>query len=115
MNETTYKPARRYPRIHSRHTVMVSRRGPEALEGLTTTEVVGEGGCMFIHEKSLGDGAIVELAITIRERLIETIGRVVYEIPRDDGRYEIGVEFITLGRQDRDALQELFDEPDELD
>ncbi len=115
MSETTFKPTRRFPRIHSRHTVMVSRRGPEALEGLTTTEVVGEGGCMFLHEKALGDGSIIELAITIKDQLIEPIGRVVYEIPREDGRYEIGVEFITLGRRERDALQQLFDEPEEED
>ncbi len=108
-----YAVKRRYPRIRSRHAVLVKRLGPEPLEGFSRTGVVGLGGCMFLADEPLGEGSVLELLIAVRGDVVRATARVVYELPRAPGRREVGVEFLDLPDRDREVLINLFP-PEEL-
>lgn len=99
---------RRYPRIPSENAVLVTRVGPEEIEAFATTKVVGLGGCMFVSDKSLGEQTPLRLIISVGRRTIKTLGRVAYEVPRDDGRVEVGVEFLNLDPADHTVLEDLL-------
>ena len=49
------------------------------------------------------DGTLLELLISLGETAIEAKGQVLYEIPREDGSVEIGVEFLEVPEAYREA------------
>lgn len=101
---------RRFPRLQTENPVHVKRLGPEGLEGFGKTESIGLGGCMFVNHESVGSGAPVELLIKVRpQHVITAKGRIVYEVPKDDRTFEVGVEFLSISEKDREVLQSLFD------
>jgi hypothetical protein len=106
MNEFVSK--RRFPRIPSENAVLVKRLGDEEAEGFARTRVVGLGGCMFVSDEPLGVESFLDLLISVRGRVVQTRGRVVYEIPRGDDEVEVGVEFVQIAPHDRDIIEELF-------
>ena len=50
------------------------------------------------------DGTLLELLISLGETAIEAKGQVLYEIPREDGTFEIGVEFLDVPEANWEAL-----------
>ena len=103
-----HEKRRRFPRIHSENLLLVAKSGPEPVEGLGKTEQLGMGGCKFLHPEPVGVGSILDLTLSIRGKLFNTQGRVVYEAPSGDDFYEICVEFLALSPADREALAQLF-------
>jgi hypothetical protein len=99
---------RRFPRVHSENLVLVKKSGDQPVEGLGKTEQLGLGGCKFLHQEPLGVGSIVELTLSIRGKLINTKGRVAYEVPHEGAFTEVGVEFLQLTDDDRAALVDIF-------
>lgn len=96
---------RRFTRIPSRHAVLVKRLDPgHTAEELAKTEVLGLGGCMFVSEEPLGVGSLLEVLISVGGRVLKTVSRVVYERPHSQGKWEVGVEFIVIPEEDREAL-----------
>jgi c-di-GMP-binding flagellar brake protein YcgR len=102
---------RRFPRIASHHSVMVTKLTDGSEErGLTNT--IALGGCGVITSDSIGMGNTVELLIAIDpQNVIKALGRVVYERPLDDGRYEVGVEFVHMNDDAARHIARLFDPP----
>jgi hypothetical protein len=102
-------PKRHYPRIPSGNAVLVRCLGGiRATEGFAKTEVVGLGGCMFVSDEPLGIGSVLELFISVEGRVLNTIARVVYEIPREPSHVEVGVEFLEISPEDREELGRLL-------
>ncbi len=93
-------PARRFPRVPSKNSVVVRKLGAGAEGGLTTTEVVGLGGCSFVHAEPQEAGETLYLSILIGVELAEARVRVVYSKPREEGGFEIGVEFTEVPQRD---------------
>lgn len=93
-------PARRFPRVPSKNSVVVRKLGSGAEGGLTTTEVVGLGGCSFLHAEPQEAGETLYLSILIGVELAEARVRVVYSKPREEGGFEIGVEFTEVPQRD---------------
>lgn len=104
------KPMRRYPRLPLRQSVLVTVCEGAPVDHLGRTESVGLGGCGFVSQISLGVGSTIELMISARPIAIRTRARVVYEIPRDGGGFEVGVEFEALEPEDRAILEGLVGE-----
>jgi hypothetical protein len=102
-------PERRFPRIPSRHSVVLRKLGANPKGELTTTKVVGLGGCSFIHPKPQGVGATLFLSILVGDELGEARVRVAYEEHRLDGTYEIGVEFQEIAPKDLALLERLVE------
>ena len=98
---------RRFPRVRSEHPALVRLLGGEPLEEFARTRVVGIGGCMFLADEPLGYGSLLEVLISLEGRVVRTDARVVYEIPRQDLRHEVGVEFLRVSNGDRALLASL--------
>ena len=103
-----HEQKRRFPRIPSENTVLVTRVGDRGLDRFARTHTVGLGGCGFVSEEDLGEGATVELMISIRPRAIRARARVAYQVPREGGSFDVGVEFIDLTEEERLVLEALF-------
>ena len=95
---------RRFPRLPLYNPVLVKTFGGASEESLVRIRSVSLGGCKFLHGESLGKGALLDLLISLGETVIEAKGQVVYEIPREDGTVEIGVEFLEVPEADRATL-----------
>ena len=104
-----YHEKRRFPRLPAEHAVLVKKLGPGALEEFAKTQTVGLGGCMFVSDSTLGLGAGVELLISVRGGVVKAQGRVVYEIPKGERSFQIGVEFLRMATGDLKLLQALFE------
>jgi c-di-GMP-binding flagellar brake protein YcgR len=100
---------RRYPRLAAQHAVLVRRAAPEAEESFAPTRSLSFGGCSFLSPEAFGPGAVVDLLISVQDRVVDAAARVVYENPGADGRNEIGVEFLRIEPADREFLRSLFD------
>lgn len=95
---------RRFPRLPLCHPVLIKRLGDASEESLVRIRSVSLGGCKFLHGERLGDGTLLELLFSLDDAAIEAKGRVLYEIAREDGMVEIGVEFLEIPGADREAL-----------
>ena len=100
---------RRFPRIRSDSPVLLKKAGPAEMEQFARTRSLGLGGCQILNEEALGDGTVVELLVSSRGRVFEAFSRIVYEHPRPDSGFEIGVEFISLSPADKKTLETLFE------
>jgi hypothetical protein len=104
-----HPPKRHYPRIPSGNAVLVRcLGGAHIAEGFAKTEVVGLGGCMFVNDEPLGIGSVLEVLISVEGRVLNTIARVVYEIPKDPSHIQVGVEFLEISPEDREELGRLL-------
>jgi hypothetical protein len=100
---------RRFPRIASHHSVLVTKLDDGA-EGFAMTKTIALGGCGFVSSERVGVGSSVELLIAIdRDHVIKALGRVVYERVLEDGYSEVGVEFVHMNDEHAKAIQGLFE------
>jgi c-di-GMP-binding flagellar brake protein YcgR len=102
---------RKYDRIHSENAVHLKRLDTEAGEACGKTAAMSLGGCTVLNRQAVGKGASVELLIAVgtSHKVIKARGRVVYEHPREDHSYEVGVEFQSISPEDFNILQDLFE------
>ena len=56
---------RQFPRVPSRHSVLVRKLGDESIEGFAATKTVGMGGCSFFTDDPPGVGSALDLLISI--------------------------------------------------
>ena len=103
-----YDKQRRFPRVPAECPVLVRKLEGDRATRLTCTKVVGMGGCMFQHDKPFGEGTAISILILVQGRYLEARARVVYEIPRTDQMFDVGVEFLDIPDEDLEALKELF-------
>jgi len=96
---------RRFVRFPAELAVLVHKLGPEESENLAKTKVLGLGGCLFVHPGPLGLEETVELLLSAKGRVLRAKARVAYEQQRDDGRYDIGVEFLSMADGDLEQLR----------
>jgi hypothetical protein len=102
---------RKYNRIHSENAVHLKRLDLEAGEACGKTAAMSLGGCTVLNRQPVGQGSSVELLIAVgtSHKVIKARGRVVYELPKGDHFYEVGVEFQSISPEDFDVLQGLFE------
>lgn len=101
---------RRYPRIPSTNTLLVRDLSGEAHEGFARTRTLGQGGCGFLSDDPRAPGAEIELLISASNEVVRARARVVYRLLLEDGRYEIGVEFLEMSDDDRHLIEQLCSE-----
>ncbi|MBI5441268.1 MAG: PilZ domain-containing protein [Deltaproteobacteria bacterium] len=103
-----YVVRRRYARIASQNPILVRKLGDCEPDGFARTQVMGLGGCMFVSAISWGVGTFVEMLLSVRGKLAKLQARIVYEQPREDLTFEIGVEFVEIPSLDRNVIENLF-------
>ncbi len=99
---------RRFPRIPSGYTVLIEKVGGEHLEELAKTRSLGLGGCSFVSEEPLAEGMVLELVISLGLRPVSVPARVVWIRPGAAEGVEAGVEFLSLGHDERTILEDFF-------
>jgi hypothetical protein len=100
---------RRFPRIASHHSVLLTKLDDGA-EGVAMTKTIALGGCCVVSSERFGAGSSIELLIAIdREHVVKALGRVVYERVLEDGYSEIGVEFVHVNDEDARVIEGLFE------
>jgi hypothetical protein len=102
------RPKRRYPRIHADNVVLVKRLEGPPVEGFTKIQVMGQGGCMIISDEPLGVDARLEILLSFSGRVVQARGRVAYENQRNPGEYEVGVQFLEVGPDDQEFLEQVL-------
>ena len=107
--QTSLSQTRRFPRVPAVRPVLVRLPNGDSqpYEEIARTRVLGLGGMMFVGGKLLGEGAALELLISLREGVVRAGGGVVWESRRSVGEVEIGVEFLRLDETDRERLASL--------
>jgi len=100
-------PVRRFPRIPAKHSIVVRKIGGPLQGRLATTAILGLGGCCFTHVEPQEVGHTLYLSILIGHELAQARVRVVYTRPRDEGDYEIGVEYVEVPQRDLDLIEGL--------
>jgi hypothetical protein len=100
-------PKRRFPRIPAETSVLLRKLGGSLKGELSTTRVVGAGGCCFVHPEPQGQDSTLFLSILVGLELAEAKVRVAYERQLPDGQYEIGVEFLEIAPRDLALLDKL--------
>ncbi|TLN17217.1 PilZ domain-containing protein, partial [bacterium] len=78
-------PARKFPRVPAKNTILVKKLGDHEIEGFSKTGSLGLGGCMFLSDESFGVGAFFEILISVKKHVVKASGRVVYELPDESG------------------------------
>lgn len=100
---------RRFPRVASHHSVLVTKLDDGA-EGFAMTKTIALGGCGVITSDRVGVGSSVELLIAVdRDHVVKALGRVVYERTLEDGYTEAGIEFVHLNDDDAKTIEKLFE------
>ena len=106
----SFDKQRRFPRIPSKNPVMVKTLGDDQVSRLSSTKVVGLGGCMFVNNHPFGVGTNLSLMILVQDQFVETNARVVYEKRKGKDQYEIGVEFTQISQDDLWLLRGIMEQ-----
>jgi hypothetical protein len=107
MNRRHPVSTRRFPRVHSQHTVRLRVLGERRPEAVMQTQVISPGGCMLMSDRSIGFGSLLEMAITLDGQVLRVDARAAWENRRGRGEYEVGVEFLRISNPDRALLDRL--------
>ena len=100
---------RRYPRVPSQWDLSVCPAHEK--KGIPMVSLVGDvglGGCRFLSNQPWGENALLWLTMIPKRSIVEARARVVYERPKKDGTYEIGVEFVEISPRDKATLEKLL-------
>lgn len=98
---------RRFPRLRVEQPLfleVLEERGPQAF---ARTRSLGEGGCSFNSPYDIGYLSLVKVAIKLSSHVVSADGRAVYQLPQNDGCYEIGVEFLRVSNEDRLHIRQM--------
>src|SRR5512135_3379101 len=99
---------RRFPRVPSKYEDGVRKADErKSIPIVSTVNEVGLGGCRFASREAFGEGALLWLTIIPKKSIVEAKARVVYELPKKDKTFEIGVEFVEISPRDKATLEKI--------
>ena len=101
---------RRSPRVESIHLVTFEAEGAEGL-GASAVEVgrtldVSVSGVRVETTTEIAPGRELDLEIAVGERVVRAQGRVLHVERVAEGRWELGVQFTAVTREDQVVLVE---------
>ena len=98
---------RRFPRLRVEHPLFIEVLDEKGPQGFSRTRSIGEGGCSFSSPNDIGYLSLMKVSISLAGRVVTADGRAVYQLPKGDGGYEVGVEFLRVSSEDRLHLRQL--------
>jgi len=103
-----FSEQRRFSRIPSTCSVLVRFPDGAQPQRFSSTQVVGMGGCSFLHPRALDPGTHLWLDVAVGSKLVEAEAQVAYSRPTSGPQFEVGVEFLRLSASDRAILSSVF-------
>jgi hypothetical protein len=98
---------RRYQRLKVDQPLFVEVLEERGSQGFSRTRTIGEGGCSFNSPQGIGYLSLLKLSIALEGKVVTADGRAVYQVSKDDGSYEVGVEFLRVSSEDRLHIRQL--------
>ena len=98
---------RRYPRLKVDQPLFVEVLEERGTQGFSRTRTIGEGGCSFNSPHPIGYLSLMKLSIALQGKVVVADGRAVYQVVKEDGGFEVGVEFLRVSSEDRLHIRQL--------
>jgi hypothetical protein len=98
---------RRFPRLRVEQPLLIEVLEERGTQGFSRTRSLGEGGCSFKSSHDIGYLSLMKVAISLSGYVVIADGRAVYQLPQQDGGYEVGVEFLRVSNEDRLHIRQL--------
>jgi len=98
---------RRFARLRVEQPLFVEVLQDRGAQGFSRTRSLGEGGCSFRITDDIGYLSLMKVAISLSGHVVTADGRAVYQLPQNDGGYEVGVEFLRVSPEDRLHIRQL--------
>ena len=105
------KEKRKHPRISSLNLsyVCLDENNKIIKQGMGRSLNVSESGILLETHFPIDDQLIVTLTLGLEEELVDIKGRPVHTRINDDGKYEVGIEFLKSDAKTRKALKQFID------
>lgn len=110
---------RKKPRIGSHNLVSymcVDANGHEVKQGIGRTLNISEEGILLETHTSMDPECTVSLSVGLEEEIRDFRGKITHSKGREDGKYENGIEFLTMNTDEMRFLQQIitiFEEEEE--
>ena len=105
----TVGKSRYYPRLAVEILLSYRPEGASADTGqVVTTKSLGLGGLMFEADTPFVAGEFYILDLVFGERKKSLKARVIYSLPVEDGKFEVGFAFQDITDEQREELTALF-------
>jgi c-di-GMP-binding flagellar brake protein YcgR len=107
----TTKEKRKHPRISSLNLsyVCLDENNEIIKQGMGRSLNVSESGILLETHFPIDDQLIVTLTLGLEEELVDIKGRPVHTRINDDGKYEVGIEFLKSDAKTHKALKQFID------
>jgi c-di-GMP-binding flagellar brake protein YcgR len=107
----TTRDKRKHARISSLNLsyVCLDENNQIIKQGMGRTLNVSESGILLETHFPIDDQHIVRLILGLEEDLIEIKGRPIHTRINDEGKYEVGIEFLKSHAKARKALKKFID------
>jgi hypothetical protein len=105
------KEKRKYPRISSLNLsyVCLDENNEIIKQGMGRSLNVSESGILLETHFPIDDQLVVTLTLGLEEELVDIKGRPVHTRINDDGKYEVGIEFLKSDVKTLKALKKFID------
>ena len=105
------KEKRKHPRISSLNLsyVCLDENNEIIKQGMGRSLNVSESGILLETHFPIDDQLIVTLTLGLEEELVDIKGRPVHTRINDDGKYEVGIEFLKSDVKTHKALKKFID------
>lgn len=110
---------RKKPRIHSHNLVSyvcLDENGHEVKQGIGRTLNISEGGILLETHTPMDPEFIVFLTVGLEDEIRDFRGKITHSEGREDGKYENGIEFLTVTADEMRFLRQIitiFEEEEE--
>jgi hypothetical protein len=104
----TSENKRKHERIHSLNLSYICLDEDENIikQGMGRTLNISESGILLETHFPIEPEHVVQLTISLEEDLLDLKGKPVHVRSSDEGKYEIGIQFIELDQDASDILKE---------
>ena len=106
----TSKNKRKHERIHSLNLsyICLDENQNVVKQGMGRTLNISESGILLETHFPIEPKHVVQLTISLEENLLDLKGTPVHVRSRDEGKYEIGIQFVELDQGTSDLLKKFI-------
>jgi c-di-GMP-binding flagellar brake protein YcgR len=100
------RKSRRFDSTNLLSYVCLDENNSEVMQGMGRSLNVGEGGIRLETHVPIDQQCIVYLTISMEDDLMSFKGNITYQRKREDGKFELGIEFTEMDEKERRFLKQ---------